>query len=51
MQECWNNEPSERPNFDTICEILAKLDHSIPDKTQVELMNESGGDALDSLLS
>jgi len=51
IQQCWSEDPSERPDFNDILYSLQQLFEDMPDKTSVELLEDDfGGDTLDSLL-
>mmetsp|Transcript_12146 Transcript_12146/g.15907 ORF Transcript_12146/g.15907 Transcript_12146/m.15907 type:complete len:350 (+) Transcript_12146:107-1156(+) len=51
IQDCWAQDPADRPDFDEILGSLELIDSQIPEKTSVELLQDDfGGDALDGLL-
>uniref|UniRef100_A0A7S3Y7Z5 Protein kinase domain-containing protein n=1 Tax=Heterosigma akashiwo TaxID=2829 RepID=A0A7S3Y7Z5_HETAK len=51
IQQCWADDPAERPDFDEILDTLTIIDSAMPARSNCDQLGDDfGGDALDSLL-
>ncbi|KAH1113298.1 hypothetical protein J1N35_006676 [Gossypium stocksii] len=50
LERCWQQDPTQRPNFSEIIEILQQIDKEVADKGEDRHMNKSSGGFFSSML-
>ncbi|KAB2094865.1 hypothetical protein ES319_A02G189200v1 [Gossypium barbadense] len=50
LERCWQQDPTQRPNFSEIIEILQQIDKEVADKGEDRRMSKSSGGFFSSML-
>ncbi|KAE8715905.1 putative ROTUNDIFOLIA like 6 [Hibiscus syriacus] len=50
LERCWQQDPTQRPNFSKIIEILQQIDREIANKGEDRNMSKSSGGVFSSML-